>query len=109
MPPNTYLNFETSNASARVAYPFPENFLFGTASAAFQIEGHNTRSDWAAWEKLGKNEDAQMVGAGTDHWNRMSEDVELLKKLGMRSYRFSIEWSRLETEPGVWDSNAIEQ
>ncbi len=109
VPPNTYLNFETSNASARVAYPFPENFLFGTASAAFQIEGHNTHSDWAAWEKLGKNEDAQMVGAGTDHWNRMSEDVELLKKLGMRSYRFSIEWSRLETEPGVWDANAIEQ
>jgi len=46
-------------------------------------------------------------GKATDHYNRYKEDFDFLEKMNMNAYRFSIEWSRIEPEEGVWDAEAI--
>jgi len=47
------------------------------------------------------NKDSAIVAC--DHWNRVDEDIGLMKDLGVNSYRFSIEWSKLEPSQGQWD------
>jgi beta-glucosidase len=83
-------------------------FLWGAATSSHQIEGNNENNDWSSWEKLGKIEGGVISGRCTDHWNRYKEDLYLAKELGINSYRFSIEWSRIEPEEGAWDNSAIE-
>ena len=71
------------------------------------MDGGNTRSDWAAFEQQpGRIARGEKSGSAVDHWNRVAEDVALMKALGANSYRFSIEWSRLEPEDGRWDETA---
>jgi beta-glucosidase len=103
-PQQPYMHFEAGRSAT---YAFPEGFLMGAASSAFQMEGGHKHSDWAAWERLGKNEGGAMTGAATDHWNRIPEDVQLMKRLGLQSYRFSIEWSRIEPRRGRIDREAV--
>lgn len=82
----------------------PEAFLWGVSTAAHQIEGGNASNDWARFEaEPGRIRGGQVSGAAVDHWNRVPEDVALMQGLGANAYRFSIEWSRLEPTPGVWD------
>lgn len=82
----------------------PRGFLLGTATAAHQVEGGNTRNDWAAMEHLGHL--ADLSGRASDEWNRVPQDVALMHDLGANSYRFSIEWSRVEPQQGIWDEAA---
>lgn len=83
---------------------FPESFIWGTATAAHQIEG-NQKNNWTNFEeKMG----LEMSGDACDHWNRWGDDFSLLSELGVSSYRFSIEWSRLEPEEGQWDQGAMD-
>lgn len=78
---------------------FPENFLWGAASAAAQIEGGwnedgRTPSIWddmPAW-KVNKNETPHIA---CDHYHRWREDVALMKEIGLKGYRFSVSWSRV--------------
>lgn len=83
-------------------------FLWGAATSSHQIEGNNTRNDWWDWEQKGHIEGAVTSGLATDHWNRFKEDLRLAKEMGLNAYRFSIEWSRLEPEEGVWDNGALD-
>lgn len=83
-------------------------FLWGAATSAHQIEGHNESSDWWAWEAEGHIEGGIRSGAATDHWNRFQEDIRLAAELGLNSYRFSIEWARIEPKEGQFDASAIE-
>jgi beta-glucosidase len=86
----------------------PEGFLWGTATAAHQVEGGNTRNDWARWEEQpGKIARGEKSGRAVDHWNRVGEDIALMKALGANAHRFSIEWSRLEPTDGRWDEEAF--
>jgi len=84
---------------------FPEGFMWGVATASHQIEGGNT-NNWSVFEPRSKSQ--QLSGEACDHWNRRSEDIELIHNLGVSHYRFSIEWSRLVPEPGVWDADAAQ-
>ncbi|MGE0616793.1 MAG: glycoside hydrolase family 1 protein [Bacteriovoracia bacterium] len=82
-------------------------FLWGAATSAHQIEGYNSRNDWWEWEQLGKIEGGVLSGKATDHFHRFREDIRLAAELKLNSYRFSIEWSRIEPERGKWDPSAI--
>lgn len=83
-------------------------FLWGAATSSHQIEGDNRWNDWWAWEAQGHIEGGVRSGRAADHWNRFREDIRLAKDLGLSSYRFSIEWSRVEREEGVWNRESID-
>ncbi len=88
---------------------FPESFLFGCATSAFQVEGH-IDNDWERWAQAGRLKDPQArCGKATDHWNRYEEDFDLLAQMGANAYRMSIEWARVEPEPGVFDDEALDR
>jgi beta-glucosidase len=78
----------------------PDGFLWGTATAAHQVEGGNWNNDWWAWEHAPNTPCEEPSGDACDHWHRYPEDLDLLRELGFGAYRFSIEWSRIEPEEG---------
>jgi beta-glucosidase len=87
---------------------FPKHFLWGTAAAAHQVEGNNHNS-WTEWEKLpGKIVDGSRSGAACDHYRRYEKDFDDLKRLNHNTYRLSVEWSRLEPEPGKWNGRELD-
>ncbi|MFJ4922086.1 GH1 family beta-glucosidase [Streptomyces sp. NPDC088725] len=81
---------------------FPPGFLWGTATAAYQIEGAarehgRTPSMWDTFSHTpGKIEHGHTGDIATDHVNRRSEDVRLMAYLGIGAYRFSVSWSRVQ-------------
>lgn len=83
---------------------FPENFLWGTATAAHQIEGGNHASDWWALEqKTGAIFDGSHSDQGPDHWNLWKDDLEILKQMFPKggTYRMSLEWAKIEPTYGA--------
>jgi beta-glucosidase len=83
------------------------SFLWGVATSAHQIEGYNSNSDWWHWEHAGNIEGGAVSGRATNHWFLFEKDLKLAKDLGLNSYRFSIEWAKIETSPGVWNQEAL--
>jgi beta-glucosidase len=73
---------------------FPQNFFWGTATAPTQVEGRidNEWTDFVA-------QDGSNCRVACDSYHRYPEDIEWMKKLGVNSYRFGIEWSRLQSAP----------
>ena len=86
---------------------FPEGFIWGTATAAHQVEGGNWNNDWWAWEHAPDSPCREPSGDACDHWEHWPRDVELLGELGFNAYRFSVEWSRIEPEQGEWSRAAL--
>ena len=87
---------------------FPENFQWGVATAAHQVEGNNIHSDWWDWEKLpGKVKNNEHSGIACDHWGRFEEDLSLMIDLGINSYRMTIEWAKIEPREGEIDPIAL--
>ncbi|MDP3741273.1 MAG: glycoside hydrolase family 1 protein [bacterium] len=80
---------------------FPPGFLWGTATAAYQIEG-GIQNDWETQSRLAQ------AGKACDHYNRYQEDFLIAKKLHNNAIRISLEWSRIEPEEGVWNEEALE-
>jgi beta-glucosidase len=96
----------TAEELARPAAALPKGFLWGTATSAHQIEGGNT-NDWTRFEaRPGAIERGETSAVAADHWNRMAEDVALMKAIHANAYRLSIEWSRLEPQEGQWNEEA---
>ena len=87
---------------------FPDGFVWGTATAAHQVEGGNWNNDWWAWEHQPGGPCAEPSGDACDHWHRYPADLDLVASLGFNSYRFSIEWSRIEPEDGEWSRAALD-
>lgn len=110
---------------------FPKHFFWGASISAHQVEGRN-HNQWSVWELENASSLAQTAhirlgwlpswekfkdqaeepsnyvsGVGVDHYNRYKEDFELLRKLNLNAFRFTIEWSRIEPEEGKWDKEAI--
>lgn len=111
---------------------FNEEFLCGASTAGHQVEG-GVYDQWTVWELAhakelaeqaekrhgwlnnwetiapsAKDPDNYVSGKGVDHFHRYKEDFDILKSLGLNAFRFSIEWSRVEPEEGVWDKGAID-
>lgn len=111
---------------------FPKKFLWGAATAAHQVEG-GTYNQWTVWElenaksqaakseyqfddldswprvkQEAKRPENYVSESATDHYKLYKEDFDLLKKMHMNAFRFSIEWSRIEPEENAWNIEAIE-
>lgn len=82
---------------------FSESFLWGASTAPHQIEGNNLNSDW--WAREGMMPGMEPSGDADDSYHRFREDMQLLADAGLNSYRFGIEWARIEPRPGEF-SNA---
>lgn len=114
-----------------ISYKFSKRFLWGAAVSAHQVEGKN-HNQWTVWEL--ENAKAKAVQADyhlkdykswdriktaaksphnyvsdrlADHYNRYGEDFDLLQKMHMNAFRFSVEWSRIEPTEGAWNPEAI--
>jgi beta-glucosidase len=87
---------------------FPDGFLWGTATAAHQVEGGNVNNDWWDFEHAPGTPCLEPSGDACDSWNRWPEDLALVASLGLNAYRFSLEWSRIEPAEGEWSLAALE-
>ena len=96
---------QMSRASGQESGAFPEKFLWGCATAGHQVEGNNISSDLWALEHLPQSSFKEPSGDACDHYHLYPQDISLLADLGFNSYRFSLEWSRIEPEEGFF-SNA---
>jgi beta-glucosidase len=83
------------------------NFLWGAATSSHQIEGFNYESDWFKWEKEGKTEDRIGSGFTSSHFISYKKDILIAASLGLNSYRFSIEWSKVEPSEGFFDDTSF--
>ncbi|MGW5569894.1 glycoside hydrolase family 1 protein [Nocardia thailandica] len=81
----------------------PRHFLWGAATSAHQTEGDNTRSNWWHLETMANSPFKERSGRAVDSYRRYREDMRLLRDAGLDSYRFSVEWARIEPEPGEID------
>jgi beta-glucosidase len=79
---------------------FPDGFLWGTAAAAHQVEGGNWNSDCWLLEHVPGTLFSEPSADACDHYHRYADDIALLAALGFNSYRFSVEWARIEPEEG---------
>jgi beta-glucosidase len=87
----------------------PAAFLWGAATSAHQVEGAPGRSDWTEWEAAGRLPHRDSAATGAGHWHRMEEDLGWIEALGLSAYRFSVDWARIEPEPGRIDGAALER
>lgn len=92
--------------TAEPSAAFPVGFLWGAATASHQVEGGNRWNDWWVLEESGAL--PFRSGEACAHYQRYAEDFDLARELGHTAHRFSLEWSRIEPEPGRWDRMAIE-
>src|ERR1035437_2827950 len=87
---------------------FPDGFLWSTATAAHQVEGDNTNSDWWEYENRPNSPCYEPSGSAIEHYKRYTRDIALLAKLGFNTYRFSVEWARIEPSEGVFDGAQLD-
>jgi len=110
---------------------YPKKFLWGASVSAHQVEG-GQKNQWSQWEDdQAKTLAAQapyqwgdienwndikaqatqssnyLSGRAVDHYNQFELDFDIIKKLNMNAFRFSIEWSKLEPEEGTWSAEAV--
>lgn len=111
---------------------FPKRFLWGASVSAHQVEG-GLHNQWTVWElenakslatqapyqysdldnwgeiqKLAKTPANYISGNAVRHKELYAQDFDLLKQMNMNSFRFSLEWSRLEPEEGAWNVEAVQ-
>lgn len=116
----------------RQNFKFPKRFLWGAATSAHQAEGGNY-NQWSIWElenakslatqapyqfddlenwsdikKDATNPANYVSGKAANHYELYEQDIELLQRMNMNAYRFSIEWSRIEPEQGAWNVSEVE-
>jgi beta-glucosidase len=89
---------------------FPPGFLWGTASSAHQVEGNNRQNQWWAFEQQpGAIWHGGRSGLACDWWRNAEQDFARMQALHLNSHRISVEWSRIEPEPGQIDHSALDR
>lgn len=111
---------------------FPKRFYFGASTSAHQVEGNN-HNNWSVWElenakslahsaeyklsdlehwaairKQATDPDNYVSGVAIEHYERYKLDLAIAEKMHLNAFRFSIEWSRIEPQEGVWSREAID-
>ena len=87
---------------------FPQGFLWGAATAGHQVEGGNVNADLWPMEWVENSTFNEPSGDACDHYHRYPEDISTLAGLGLNTYRFSLEWSRIEPEAGFYSRAALD-
>lgn len=83
---------------------FPTDFVWGTATSSYQIEGAALQDgrSWSIWDAFAhtpeRTHNQENGDIACDHYNRYKEDVKLMADLGLKAYRFSISWSRIQPD-----------
>ena len=97
----TKISRPTSTLPTEPSYQFPDDFVWGAATSSYQIEGatregRRGQSIWDTFcEENGNIVDGSNGDVACDHYHRVREDVQLMKNLGLKAYRFSIAWPRI--------------
>lgn len=91
-----------SRAFAKAPASFPKGFLWGAATAGHQVEGNNVNSDLWLLEQVQPSVFSEPSGDACNSFELWPVDLDLVKAIGLNSYRFSIEWARIEPEPGTF-------
>ncbi|ADD01635.1 beta-galactosidase [Thermoanaerobacter italicus Ab9] len=93
---------------------FPKDFVWGVATSSYQIEGAvdedgRTPSIWDTFSKTeGKTYQGHTGDVACDHYHRYKEDVEIMKEIGVKAYRFSIAWPRIFPEEGKYNPKGMD-
>jgi beta-glucosidase len=85
---------------------FPPEFLWGVSTSAHQVEGDN-HNQWTEWEDAGKTVSGDRSGIACDWWSSAERDFDLAQELGINALRLSVEWSRIEPQPGNFNQAAL--
>ncbi len=95
---------------------FPDNFLWGVSTSAYQIEG-GIKCDWSEWEKKrvnskkfkksGQKKEDFICGKACNSYVLWKEDLKLIKKLNCNAYRLSIDWARIQPQKNTFNISAI--
>ena len=96
---------------AEATHTFPRGFLWGTATAGYQVEGNSTNADLWQWEQQpGAVAHGHRSGLACDWWEgrRWEEDFDRAAADGHTALRLSVEWSRVEPAPARWDEDALD-
>jgi beta-glucosidase len=111
----TDVNVRPQSTSASTAdLAFPAGFLWGAATASYQIEGAvaedgRTASIWDTFSRVpGAVVDGDTGDVACDHFHRMPQDVALMRELGLASYRFSVAWPRVRPDGGAVDQRGLD-
>ncbi len=89
---------------------FPADFRWGTATSAHQVEGNNTHNQWWAFEQIpGAIWHGDRSGWACDWWRHVESDLDRMATLHQNAHRLSVEWSRIEPEPGRFDHSALDR
>ena len=86
----------------------PKDFIWGTATAAHQVEGNNKNSDFWLLENTKNTTFVEPSGIACDQWNKYEEDIDLMADNSIQSYRLSIEWARIQPSEGDFSQEAID-
>ncbi|AAM23648.1 Beta-glucosidase/6-phospho-beta-glucosidase/beta- galactosidase [Caldanaerobacter subterraneus subsp. tengcongensis MB4] len=93
---------------------FPKDFTWGVATSSYQIEGAvnedgRTPSIWDTFSKTeGKTYQGHTGDVACDHYHRYKEDVQIMKEIGVKAYRFSIAWPRIFPEEGKYNPKGMD-
>ena len=87
---------------------FPKDFLWGAATAGHQIEGNNVASDNWLLEHVKPTIFAEPSGDACNSFELWRVDLDLVRELGLNAYRFSLEWARIEPEPGLFSAAMLD-
>ncbi len=90
--------------AAKPGFTFPKDFLWGAATAGHQVEGNNVNSDMWLLEHLKGGPFKEPSGDACDHYHLYEQDIAMLAKLGLNTYRFSLEWARIEPAKGEFSA-----
>ena len=96
---------ESPKSATTFESALPDGFLWGVATSGFQVEGGDTSSQWAKWVADGRTR--EKIYKATDFIHRYPEDVGNAAALGVKAFRISIEWARLEPQPGIIDRGIV--
>jgi beta-glucosidase len=96
-----------SEAASANGHLFPQDFLWGVSTSAYQVEDGEPENQWVEWERQARIKSGDRRGLACQWWSNPEGDFDLARGLGLNALRLSVEWSRIEPRPGEWQPAAI--